>query len=125
MEVSKLSRFLALLIDGIIASIPMYIMAFIAGATGIAVLAYLGYALYLIVFLLRDALFGGQSIGKKVMKYRAVKEDGSSLNGDFGASAIRNISIMIPIVGLVDMIFVLTDKPRLGDGWAKTKVVNA
>ena len=55
------------------------------------------------------------------MKYKAVKEDGSSLAGDFGASAMRNITLFIP---LLDAILVLIDKPRLGDNIAKTKVVN-
>ncbi len=119
--VSKVNRFVGNLIDGIIAYIPLIILTFIAGATGIDALMYVGYAIYFGYMLLRDALFGGQSIGKKAMKYVAVKEDGSSLEGDYGASATRNISLIIP---LVDAILVLMDKPRLGDGWAKTKVVN-
>jgi uncharacterized RDD family membrane protein YckC len=119
--VSKVNRFVAYLIDGIVAYIPLMLFAFIAGATGIDALMWVGNIAMLAYFLLRDALFGGQSIGKKAMKYAAVREDGSSLAGDFGASATRNVSLLIP---LVDAIFVLMDKPRLGDGWAKTKVVN-
>jgi uncharacterized RDD family membrane protein YckC len=123
-SVSKVNRFVAYLIDNIVAYIPAMVLAFISGATGIDMLIWVGYAIYLAYMLFRDALTGGQSIGKKALKFRAVKEDGSSLNGDFAASATRNISSLIPLVNLVDCIFVLTDKPRLGDGWAKTKVVN-
>jgi uncharacterized RDD family membrane protein YckC len=119
--VSKVNRFVAYLIDGIVSYIPLIILTFIAGATGIDALMYVGYAVCIAYLLLRDALTGGQSIGKKAMKYVAVKEDGSSLAGDFGASLTRNVSLFIP---LIDAIFVLIDKPRLGDGWAKTKVEN-
>jgi uncharacterized RDD family membrane protein YckC len=120
-EVSKLNRFLGILIDGVVAYIPMLIFAFITGATGIVAIMYLGYLMSLGYYLLRDALFGGQSIGKKVMKYQVVKEDGSSLSGDFATSALRNVTLFIP---LLDAIYVITDKPRLGDTLAKTKVVN-
>ncbi|WP_309609072.1 RDD family protein [Flavobacterium sp.] len=120
-EVSKLNRFLGYFIDGIVAYVPMLLLAFVAGATGMNFLIYIGYLLTLGYMLLRDALFGGQSIGKKAMKYVALKEDGSSLAGDFGTSALRNVTLFIP---LLDAIFVIIDKPRLGDTLAKTKVVN-
>jgi uncharacterized RDD family membrane protein YckC len=119
--VSKVNRFVAYLIDSIVGYVPLIVLTFIAGATGIDALMWVGYALFLAYMLLRDALTGGQSIGKKAMKYVAVKEDGSSLDGDFGTSLTRNVSLFIP---LIDAIFVLIDKPRLGDGWAKTKVEN-
>ena len=120
-EVSKLNRFLGYLIDGAVAYVPLLILAFISGATGIGALVYVGYLVLLGYILLRDALFGGQSIGKKAMKYQAVKEDGSSLAGDYAASALRNVTLFIPFL---DAIFVIIDKPRLGDTLAKTKVVN-
>lgn len=121
MEVSKLNRFLGYFIDAIVAYIPAAVLAFVAGATGMNFLITISYVLLLAYFLLRDALFGGQSIGKKVMKYQAVKEDGSSLSGDFMTSCLRNVTLFIP---LLDAIFVLIDKPRLGDTIAKTKVIN-
>lgn len=125
MEVSKLNRFLALFIDGLVLAVPSFVLGLIAGLIGgMDWLVYIVYLIQIGYTLFRDALFGGQSIGKKIMKYKAVKEDGSSLEGDFGTSATRNISLIIPIVNLIDCIFVITDKPRLGDNWAKTKVVN-
>jgi uncharacterized RDD family membrane protein YckC len=123
-EVSKVNRLIALIIDSVVAYLPVLVLAFAAGATGINALVYVGYLVYLAYMLLRDALMGGQSIGKKVMKYAAVKADGTSLSGDFAASATRNVSLVVPILNLVEGIFVVTDKPRLGDGWAGTKVVN-
>lgn len=117
MEVSKLNRFLALFIDGIIFSIPAYIV----GALGLHTIDTVISLLSLVYLLIKDALFEGQSIGKKIMKYKAVKEDGSSLKGDFVTSLMRNITLLLIIV---DPILVLIDKPRLGDNIAKTKVVN-
>lgn len=124
MEVSKLNRFLGYLIDTAVAYAIIFVFGIIAGATEMASLAFVGFALFVAYMLLRDALFSGQSIGKKVMKYKAVKEDGSTLAGDFGASATRSISLFIPIIGLIDAIYVVTDKPRFGDNWTKTKVIN-
>ncbi len=121
-QVSKLNRFLGYFIDGIIASVGCYVFMFLAITLKVAVLVYLGYLVYVAFILLRDAL--GLSIGKKVMKYKVVKADGSSLSGDYVTSALRNVSLIIPVVNLVDCIFVLMDKPRLGDTWAKTTVVN-
>ena len=81
--------------------------------------------------LLRDSLpfLDGQSIGKKAINLRAVTEDGKSLSGNWNAGLIRNIPMVIPIFPLVELIVLLVnkDKPgglrRLGDQWAKTKVV--
>jgi len=117
-QVSKLKRFIGIFIDWIVACIPLLILRMF----DLPILFLIGYPISLVIYLLRDALFGGQSIGKKVMGYRAVNADGSSLAGDYKTSAIRNVSLMIPFV---DAIMVLTDKPRLGDGWANTKVINA
>lgn len=119
-SVSKVSRFVGIFIDGLVASVPMILFSVLAGVLDMPLLAMIGYIPYLVLYLFRDALFGGQSIGKKVMKYRVVKEDGSSLAGDYKTALIRNISLLIPFV---DQIMVLTDKPRLGDNWAKTQVI--
>ena len=89
---------------------------------------YVGGA-YLVV---RDCLpfLDGQSIGKKAMKIRAVTIDGQPLTGNWNAGIIRNIVLIIPVFPLVELIVLLTrqDKPaplqRLGDEWAKTKVIN-
>lgn len=117
MKVSKLNRFLALFIDGLIFSIPAYILGFL----GLNMIDNIISLLSLIYLLIKDALFEGQSIGKRIMKYKAVREDGSSLKGDFMTSLMRNVTLLLIIV---DPILVLLDKPRLGDGIAKTRVVN-
>lgn len=118
-EVSKGKRFLGYFIDGIIAAVPYYIIAYFAMKSQNMGLIMVGYLIMLIYLLFRDALFGGQSIGKKVAGYKVVKEDGSSLAGDFMTSLLRNVSLLIPFA---DPILILMGKQRLGDGWAKTKV---
>ena len=93
-------------------------------------LAWLTGSAYLIV---RDSLpfLGGQSIGKKAMKIKAVTLDEKSLSGNWEAAVLRNLILVIPLMGLVEIFILLTreDKPergrRLGDEWAKTKVIIA
>jgi uncharacterized RDD family membrane protein YckC len=79
----------------------------------------------------RDSLpfLDGQSVGKKAMKIRAVTRDGTALTGKWEPGLIRNGVLIIPFFPLIELIVLLTreEKPerglRLGDEWAKTKVV--
>ena len=110
------NRVVAYLIDGIIGSIFYYI-------------PYIGIGVAIVYFLTRDGLpfLQGQSIGKKVMKIRAVTADGADLTNNWGANIIRNVVLFIPLFPLIELIVVMNnpDKLRLGDQWAKTKVVAA
>ena len=78
--------------------------------------------------LTRDSLpfLDGQSIGKKAMGLRAVTEDGQPLTNNWGPGIIRNIVLWIPLFIIVELIVLLTNEKglRLGDQWAKTKVVS-
>ncbi len=78
--------------------------------------------------LTRDAwpLLKGQSIGKKAMGIRVVRQSsGEPITGDFGTSAVRQVSLLIPLFNFVDSLMVFTEKrQRFGDRWAKTVVVN-
>jgi uncharacterized RDD family membrane protein YckC len=112
---TKQQRFVALLIDGLIAGaltlVPMRI----------------GWALYLAYLLTRDALpfLEGQSIGKKLMKIRAVKgPELTPLTNDWTTSIIRNISLVIPFVGLIEAVLYLVGNKdtRLSDELLKTGV---
>jgi len=94
-------------------------------ASRLAWLTGIGY------LLTRDSLafLGGQSVGKKAMKIKAVTLEGKSLVNNWEAAAIRNGVLIIPLFGLVELFILLTreDKPergrRLGDEWAKTQVI--
>lgn len=125
-ETDLVKRFLGAFIDGIVAGAIGYVTFLITGS------AFPQWIAIGLVFLTRDSLpmLEGQSIGKKVMKTKAVKEDGSSLSGDWVTGATRNILLAIPLAGLVECFILLTrsgnpeEGLRLGDDWAKTKVIS-
>ncbi len=79
----------------------------------------------------RDSLpfLGGQSVGKKAMNLRAVTLDGKPLTGNWEASLIRGGVLIIPFFQLLELWILLTREEtpargrRLGDEWAKTKVI--
>lgn len=108
--------------------IDLFIGGFIAAAVG-AMFEPLGGLCGLAYLLTRDALpfLEGQSIGKKLMKLRAAGPEGKPLTGNWQASIVRNI----PLVILVDVVVLYLRKDRdgpllrLGDEWAKTRVVVA
>ena len=76
------------------------------------------------IYLLKDRLFHGRGFGKMFLKIRVVKIDGRRC--DFASSAIRNITLLIPILNLIEFVLALTDRQglRLGDKMAKTQVVD-
>lgn len=122
-EASLGQRVGAGLIDILVAIALGYAAARIAGG--------LGYAVQVAYMLTRDSLpfLDGQSIGKKALNLRAVGEDGKSLSGNWNTGLLRNVSMAVPFLPLVELIIMLANngKPgglrRLGDQWAKTKVV--
>lgn len=95
--------------------------------------ATLGWLVLTAYVLTKDALpfLEGQSIGKKMMKIRAVTLDGKKLTGDWQASIVRNLSLAIPFFGLVEAYILYSRQGgnealrRLGDEWGKTRVVTA
>lgn len=91
----------------------------------------LGSVLTIAYMLTRDSLpfLDGQSLGKKLLKIKAVTEDGKSLSGNWQPGLVRNAVLFIPFFPIVELIILITNqgKPiglrRLGDQWAKTKVI--
>lgn len=82
--------------------------------------------------LVRDSLpfLKGQSLGKTAMKLKAVKGAGADLTGDWQTAVIRNILMVVPIFGPLIEAVVLVSRDnkrerglRLGDEWAKTRVI--
>jgi uncharacterized RDD family membrane protein YckC len=127
-KASPLQRFVAVFIDGIIAYLPAWLLLIVSYN-----LAMVGYAIAIAYILTKDALpamgdfLGGQSIGKKLMGIKAIKEDtGASLVGDYGTAITRQIPLLIPLFGIVDALMVFgAEGKRFGDKWAKTIVVKA
>lgn len=91
----------------------------------------LGWMIAFGYFVARDTLpfLGGQSVGKKAMKLRAVTLEGQPIIGNWEKALIRNGVLVIPLFALVELYILLTreEQPqrgmRLGDEWAKTKVI--
>jgi len=119
-------RLIAFLIDALIGiGILLVVGTVIPGLSRVGALAMLVY------IATRDALpfLKGQSIGKKVMNLQAVTLDGKSLAGNWEPGLIRNALLIIPVFTVVELIVLLIrdNKPergyRLGDEWAKTKVI--
>ncbi|MEM6766741.1 MAG: hypothetical protein AAF824_12000 [Bacteroidota bacterium] len=116
---SRAKRIIAYLVDAILVSI----------VGGFFLHPGLAAALSAAYMLTRDALpfLDGQSIGKKMVNIRAVKEEGMlPLTGDWETSIKRNILLAIPVVGpLAELIVFLAseDGKRLGDQWFHTTVI--
>ena len=81
----------------------------------------------------RDSLpfLGGQSVGKTAMKLKVVTLDGKDLIGKWEAALVRNGVLAIPLFPVVELFVLLSREDtadrgrRLGDIWAKTKVIVA
>lgn len=119
-DASLADRVIATLIDVAV----MIVVNFVPVIGQLASLAYL---------VLRDSLpfLDGQSLGKKAMKIRAVTGDGKGLSGNWGPGVIRNVVLLIPLFGFVELFVLITRQGkeggmlRLGDEWGKTRVIKA
>lgn len=110
-------RMVAFLVDNLLAFIPFIILP-----------NTVAYILYLAYMLFRDAIpyLDGISIGKRLMKIRAVRVDGSHLTGDWQTSFKRNIIFAIPYAGaLIELaaMIINEDDHRIGDQWFGTRVI--
>ncbi len=92
----------------------------------------LGWAVGIGYLLTRDSLpfLGGKSVGKKAMHLRVETLEGQSLTGNWQTGLIRNALLCLPGVGVFLELYILLSregKPdqgrRLGDEWARTRVV--
>lgn len=123
------TRVLAALIDfvvsiGILISATWILPGFAERLAGLVAAAYL---------VTRDSLpfLQGQGVGKKAMNIRVVTLEDKSLIGDWQTALIRNGVLLIPFFALIEIFILLTREERadrgrrLGDEWAKTKVIPA
>lgn len=118
------------LIDALVAFALSFVVSMVIPFDGGGMLSWAVAAAYWVT---RDSLpfLEGQSLGKKVAKLKVVKETGGDLVNDWQNALLRNVLLIIPFGGLVELIVLLVrqGKPdagkRLGDDWAKTKVVVA
>ena len=94
------------------------------GAPAILLQLGLGFIYYAYFIVLEGT--SGSTLGKRIMKLRVVKVDGSRIS--MGDAAIRNVlriidGILFYLVGAI-IIWTSPDKQRLGDRVAKTIVVS-
>lgn len=124
-EVPKGKRVISALVD--LLAVPI-LLGIVAGLILLAVSEGLRNIILIAIniawLLFRDVVF---SPGRKMTGLKLVGADGGKVT--IGQAFIRNILIMVPfvlVVGyIVETIFVLTKGHRLGDVWAKTRVVSA
>jgi uncharacterized RDD family membrane protein YckC len=84
------------------------------------IVTIVGWALFP-VFLLKDG-FRGTSPGKWLCGVQVLDARTGAPIGA-GASFKRNLPLLIPIVGQLIILIQMLKGPRLGDGWAHTKVI--
>jgi len=127
-------RIIAYFIDGFIAGLLLLLFSAAGFVVEARVDSVFGKLLALFLFLLavvfyagfilvKDGFFSGCGIGKKLMRLRVVRSDGSRC--DFESSALRNVTFLIPPVNLLELVIAVVDAEgrRLGDKIAKTQVV--
>jgi uncharacterized RDD family membrane protein YckC len=78
-----------------------------------------------VYMLVRDALPGGRSLGKRALGLRVLGADGAACT--LTESIIRSAVFLIPLFGFVELFVFLThaEGRRLGDQWSQTQVVRA
>jgi len=129
------TRLVAQIVDGVILFILFFLVGFAMSGSftfdyqGAAASPFLG-AYGLITFLYFVVLEGamGATVGKKLLKIKVVREDGSACG--FGAAIVRNILRIIdalPFFYIIGIILIARSdkKQRLGDRFAKTVVIKA
>jgi uncharacterized RDD family membrane protein YckC len=122
------TRLLAGLIDGVVVVGLSFVVLFVLPD----VLEKFAWVVAGAYWIVRDSLpfMKAQSVGKMAMKLKVMKLGGGTLESDWQAALVRNAVLLVPFFGpLVEIIVLLSrdGKPergkRLGDEWAKTKVV--
>ncbi len=121
------SRYVAQIIDQIIALCLAFFVAFIWDIIGlkgdfevaIAIIIYASYILF------NDSMPNGQSIGKKILSIKVINKT-SGQNCTLIEAFIRNITTVIPILAVIDAVMIFgSKKQRMGDKMANTLVIIA
>lgn len=126
-----LLRIGAFLIDALLISLvlvlPAALLSWIVIRSGgamnwIARIWNVTFLLFLVGLLVRDG-WKGRSTGKLIMGLELKRGDGRRVG--YGTSALRNLTMILPFLNLVEIAFVLFSEGgrRLGDRIARTIVV--
>ncbi|MDP9122777.1 MAG: RDD family protein [Acidobacteriota bacterium] len=138
-------RFGALMLDGLLLSIPaMVLFAFGISRLGLfnarqpaspdvnLILVFEGIVMLysLVAWILYEGLMlrsGGQTLGKKAMRIRVVTPEGGPLSRGqaFGRAAMRQVFNFVPCLGLIDYLIAFgQERTCLHDMVARTRVIN-
>ncbi len=94
---------------------------------GLSIIPWIGGALSIGYFLLRDALpwTDGRSVGKQFVGIRVITEEGEHLNEKWVLSALRAIVLYIPFFFIFELVEMGKngENRRWADKWAKTYVI--
>ena len=105
---------------GALAQSPLIILL---SSIGMFVAVFILLIPMVVYVLIRDGLFGGRSIGKKLMGLRVVNVK-SNKPCSIKDSVLRNITLLVPVLGFIEMLMPLVDANglRFGDKIAGTQV---
>ena len=125
---TKLLRIAAFLVDALSlsivlilpASIVSYSLALIGGSVkAISIVWFVALGILILGMLLRDG-FRGRSIGKQMLGLRLMTPKGEGCG--YGRSIARNLSLIVPVWNLVEVVLVIAGRNRTGDRLARTLV---
>lgn len=125
---TTLLRIAAFLVDGLTialllimpASIVSYILAWVGGTVkAISIVWFVALVILAFALLLRDG-FRGRSVGKQMLGLRLMTPRGEGCG--WLRSIVRNFSLVVPLWNLVEVVLVISGRPRTGDRIAKTTV---
>ena len=125
---TTLLRIAAFLVDALSISLLLvlpaallsYVLAWIGGEIkAIQIVWYVALAIVIVAMLFRDG-WRGRSLGKQILGLRVVTRNDRPCG--YLRSLARNVSLIVPVVNLAEVIFVVAGKSRIGDRIAKTHV---
>ena len=124
---TRLLRIAAFLVDALTLALILilptaavsYGMTWAGSPRGIQLVSWIALGILMLAMLFRDG-FRGRSIGKQVLGLRLITPKGERCS--YGRSFLRNLPLVIPGWNLLELILVLSGRPRTGDRIAKTTV---
>jgi uncharacterized RDD family membrane protein YckC len=124
---TKLLRIAAFLVDALLTAIVLIIpasavsygMTWTGSPRGIQLVWWVALAVLMLFLLLRDG-FRGRSIGKQLLGLRLLTPKGEGCG--WLRSVVRNVPLLVPGWNLVEVVLVLSGRPRTGDRLARTSV---
>ena len=124
---TRLLRIAAFLVDALSISILLilpaaagsYALTWSGSPRYIQLVWWIALAILIVAMLFRDG-FRGRSLGKQILGLRLVTPRGEGAG--WFRSLLRNLTLVVPGLNLIELVLVLAGKPRVGDRIARTTV---